>query len=223
MDGTVVTEITAYRKADTILPLTQPNTNLMWLIIKLPHWLTLNTRTRVLFFFFSFELQVYQTSSGFDLATACLDTGSGQDSAPTALWWKTEVPRSFTVWLSLGHLTFMNLRFCSLEKQYWGWALAVIILWSIRRLHWGAQGKSYFAEWKTLCKCELIVGLLAFLFFVCQLQRWLSIFSVFSQCIDSSAKQIKTKILTNVLWIFLQPVWLYLMLWWPNLNIHSSP
>lgn len=42
----------------------------------------------------------------------------------------------------------------------------------------------------------------------CQLQRWLTVFSVFSQFIDLSAKQIKTKIFTNMLWIRLQPVWL---------------
>lgn len=77
MDGTVVSEIIAYWEAD-ILPSTQLNTNLTWLIIKIPRWLTLNIQIRV-FFFFSFELQVYQISSGFDLATTYLDTGSGHD------------------------------------------------------------------------------------------------------------------------------------------------
>lgn len=142
-----------------------------------------------------------------DLITTCLDGGSCHDFASATLWQKTEVPKLFTGWLSLGHLFFMNLSSAHWKNSGGGGDYQPHSLgpsWESTEVHMA----------KVFCKMRRTVQMrlhskdvIGFSWF-CQLQRWLTMFSVFSQFLDLSAKQIKTKIFTNMLWIRLQPVWL---------------
>lgn len=145
--------------------------------------------------------------ASFDLTTACPDGGSCHDSASAALWQKTEVPKLFTRWLSLGHLFFMNLSSAHWKNSVGGGDYQPHSSgpsWESTEVHMA----KVFCKMRCTVQTRLLSkNVIGFSWF-CQLQRWLTVFSVFSQFIDSSAKQIKTKIFTNMLWIRLQPVWL---------------
>lgn len=99
--------------------------------------------------------------------------GSCHDSASAALWQKTEVPKLFTGWLSLGHLFFMNLSSAHWKNSGGGGDYQPHSSgpsWESAEVHMANVFCKMRRTVQTRLRSKDVIGFSWF----CQLQRWLT-------------------------------------------------